>query len=128
MQVRGWLYVEGHATLLQILCEASEGKTYNVGGHNEKTNLEVVEEICNCLEKIAPVKPAQINKYHDLIEFVPDRPGHDTRYAIDATKIQNELGWIPKETFETGLFKTVQWYCKNIDWCTKVLTQQKTLK
>ena len=106
LQIRDWLYVEDHAqALIKVLTEGEVGETYNIGGHNEKTNLEVVETICDLLEKLAPQKPSGVINYRDLMTFVKDRPGHDTRYAIDASKIKHELGWMPKETFETGLKK-----------------------
>ena len=98
------------------------GETYNIGGHNEKANLTVVETICDLLEELVPEKkPAGVNNYRELIEFVADRPGHDVRYAIDASKIQNELGWVPENTFETGIRKTVEWYLQNEKWWSSVL-------
>ena len=122
-QIRDWLYVEDHAkALIKIVTEGERGETYNIGGHNEKTNLEVVETICDLLEELAPVKQEGVKSYRDLITFVKDRPGHDTRYAIDALKIKRELGWIPEETFETGLRKTVQWYLDNRRWWERVLS------
>ena len=120
-QVRDWLYVEDHArALLKVVSEGKVGETYNIGGHNEQKNLDVVRAICALLEELAPQKPAGITHYEDLITYVQDRPGHDQRYAIDAGKIERELGWIPQETFETGLRKTVQWYLDNLDWCRRV--------
>lgn len=120
-QIRDWLYVEDHArALTAVLQTGRSGETYNIGGHNEKTNLEVVEAICACLEELVPDKPAGVNKYRDLIEFVSDRPGHDICYAIDATKIQRELGWTPQESFESGLRKAVEWYLANLKWCRRV--------
>ncbi|MBA4682238.1 MAG: dTDP-glucose 4,6-dehydratase [Pseudomonas sp.] len=120
-QVRDWLYVEDHArALLKVVSEGQVGETYNIGGHNEQKNLDVVRAICALLEELAPQKPAGIARYEDLITYVQDRPGHDQRYAIDAGKIERELGWIPQETFETGLRKTVQWYLDNLDWCRRV--------
>ncbi|MDH1338871.1 dTDP-glucose 4,6-dehydratase [Ectopseudomonas oleovorans] len=120
-QVRDWLYVEDHArALLKVVSEGQVGETYNIGGHNEQKNLDVVRAICALLEELAPQKPAGIARYEDLITYVQDRPGHDLRYAIDAGKIERELGWIPQETFETGLRKTVQWYLDNLDWCRRV--------
>jgi len=120
-QVRDWLYVEDHARALhQVLTEGKVGETYNIGGHNEKRNIEVVRAICELLETLRPEKPAGLGRYADLITFVADRPGHDLRYAIDAGKIQRELGWEPAETFETGLRKTVQWYLENHEWCRHV--------
>ena len=120
-QVRDWLYVEDHArALLKVVSEGKAGETYNIGGHNEQKNLDVVRTICALLEELAPQKPAGIARYEDLITYVQDRPGHDQRYAIDASKIERELGWVPQETFETGLRKTVQWYLDNLDWCRRV--------
>jgi len=123
LQIRDWLYVEDHAkALIKVVTEGNIGETYNIGGHNEKTNLEVVEAICDLLEELAPQKPSGIINYRDLITFVKDRPGHDARYAIDASKIEHELGWVPEETFETGLRKTVQWYLDNTSWWERVLS------
>ena len=123
-QVRDWLYVEDHArALLQILHLGKIGETYNIGAQNERTNLEVVEEICSILDCTFSQQLAEGRSYKDLISFVPDRPGHDHRYAIDPSKIQNEIGWYPKETFETGLRKTVEWYLHNLDW---TLTEKKS--
>ena len=112
-QVRDWLFVEDHArALLKVLEKGIVGETYNIGGHNERTNLEVVNTICALLEELVPSDAP----YSDLIAFVTDRPGHDLRYAIDASKIERELGWVPEETFESGLRKTVEWYLANKDW------------
>jgi dTDP-glucose 4,6-dehydratase len=120
-QIRDWLYVDDHARALLTVVETGKiGETYNIGGHNEKANITVVRTICAILEECHPQKPDGIAHYQDLITFVKDRPGHDLRYAIDAGKIANELGWTPKETFETGLKKTVQWYLDNRDWCHHV--------
>lgn len=122
MQIRDWLFVEDHArALYQVVTEGVVGETYNIGGHNEKTNIEVVKTICALLEELAPEKPAGVARYEDLITFVQDRPGHDVRYAIDAAKIGRELGWKPQETFESGLRKTVQWYLDNKTWWQNVL-------
>ena len=122
-QIRDWLYVEDHAkALIKVVTEGEIGETYNIGGHNEKTNLEVVETICDLLEELAPEKPTDVTNYRDLITFVKDRPGHDVRYAIDASKIERELGWVPEETFESGLRKTVQWYLDNRQWWERVLS------
>lgn len=121
-QIRDWLYVEDHArALYQVVSQGKVGETYNIGGHNEKTNLEVVRTVCALLEELAPEKPAGVAKYEDLITFVKDRPGHDARYAIDAAKIGRELGWQPQETFDTGIRKTVAWYLENRDWWQNVL-------
>ena len=122
-QVRDWLYVEDHAkALIKVVTQGGIGETYNIGGHNEKTNLEVVQAICALLEQLAPEKPVGVSNYRDLITFVKDRPGHDVRYAIDASKIERELGWVPEETFETGMRKTVQWYLDNRQWWERVLS------
>ena len=128
-QIRDWLYVEDHAkALLEVLTKGNIGETYNIGGHNEKTNLEVVLSICNLLEELAPQKPISIGSYEELITFVDDRPGHDLRYAIDASKIERELGWVPLETFDSGLRKTVQWYLNNTPWWERVLSGDYQLK
>ncbi|EOV8409743.1 dTDP-glucose 4,6-dehydratase [Escherichia coli] len=120
-QIRDWLYVEDHArALYKVVTEGKIGETYNIGGHNEKANIDVVKTICSILEELVPNKPNNIENYSDLITYVTDRPGHDLRYAIDATKIKNELNWVPDETFETGLRKTVKWYLKNSEWCESV--------
>ena len=116
-QIRDWLYVEDHARALYCVATTGKvGETYNIGGHNERKNLEVVETICELLEELAPNKPHGVAHYRDLITFVADRPGHDLRYAIDASKIARELGWLPQETFESGMRKTVQWYLANESW------------
>lgn len=118
-QIRDWLFVEDHArALYKVVTEGVVGETYNVGGHNEKQNIEVVKTICKILDELKPQANGQTHE--SLIKFVKDRPGHDLRYAIDATKIQNELGWTPTETFETGIRKTVEWYLNNLDWCYRV--------
>jgi len=120
-QVRDWLYVEDHArALFKVLQEGTVGETYNIGGNNEKTNLEVVTTICTILDELVPEHPEGVTLYSDLITHVADRPGHDLRYAIDATKISNDLGWTPAETFETGLKKTIDWYLLNSSWCQRV--------
>lgn len=120
-QVRDWLYVEDHArALLKVVTEGVVGETYNIGGHNEQKNIDVVRGICALLEELAPTRPAGVEHFSDLITYVVDRPGHDQRYAIDAGKIEHELGWTPVETFDSGLRKTVQWYLDNLDWCRRV--------
>ena len=121
-QVRDWLFVEDHArALVRVVTEGAVGETYNIGGHNEKQNIEVVRAICGLLDELRPSTHDGIKKYEELITFVKDRPGHDVRYAIDASKIQRELGWVPQETFESGLRKTVQWYLDNESWWIAVL-------
>ena len=117
-----WLFVEDHArALVRVVTEGVIGETYNIGGHNEKQNIEVVRAVCGLLDELHPSIHDGIKKYEELITFVEDRPGHDVRYAIDASKIQRELGWVPQETFETGLRKTVEWYLANEDWWQSVL-------
>lgn len=119
-QVRDWLYVDDHArALLHVALNGKVGETYNIGGHNEIQNIEVVKIICSILDDLLPIKN-NISKYEDLISYVDDRPGHDRRYAIDATKISKDLGWTPDESFSSGIRKTVQWYIENTDWCNKV--------
>ena len=121
-QIRDWLFVEDHArALYKVVTEGKVGETYNIGGHNEKANIDVVRTICQLLEELVPNKPKGVVKYEDLITYVKDRPGHDVRYAIDAAKIGRELGWKPQETFESGIRKTVEWYLNNKKWWTRVL-------
>lgn len=116
-QIRDWLYVEDHArALYKVVTEGIVGETYNIGGHNEKQNLEVVQTICAILDSLVPKE----TQYEEQIIYVTDRPGHDRRYAIDSSKMQRELGWTPVETFETGLKKTVEWYLSNQQWCQHV--------
>lgn len=122
MQIRDWLFVEDHArALYKVVTEGEVGETYNIGGHNEKANIDVVRTICELLDELVPEKPKNIEHYSDLITFVTDRPGHDVRYAIDATKISMDLGWKPEETFESGIRKTVEWYLNNSKWWKRVL-------
>jgi dTDP-glucose 4,6-dehydratase len=122
--IRDWLYVDDHVRALMAVVERGVlGETYNIGGHNEKTNLEVVHAICDILDDLLPG-----TKHADLIAFVKDRPGHDLRYAIDASKIERELGWRPEESFETGIRKTVEWYLENLDWCRAVLGDTQKLE
>jgi dTDP-glucose 4,6-dehydratase len=125
-QIRDWLYVEDHArALYKVVTAGKLGETYNIGGHNEKRNIEVVHTICELLEELAPDNAnSRVNGkgFKELITFVKDRPGHDARYAIDASKIQRELGWTPQETFESGIRKTVQWYLDNPQWWQRVLS------
>lgn len=118
-QIRDWLYVEDHAkALYKVVTEGAIGETYNIGGHNEMQNIEVVKTICHILDELKPQSNNQ--SYEELITFVEDRPGHDLRYAIDASKIKNDLGWTPVESFESGIRKTVEWYLNNLDWCRRV--------
>ncbi|MCF4007802.1 dTDP-glucose 4,6-dehydratase [Rheinheimera sp. UJ63] len=120
-QIRDWLYVEDHArALYKVATMGVTGETYNIGGFNEKANIDVVYTICDLLEELQPVKPEGLDAYRDLVHFVKDRPGHDLRYAIDASKIERELGWQPQETFESGIRKTVLWYLDNLNWCKSV--------
>src|SRR6056300_1736960 len=120
-QVRDWLYVEDHArALVKVVFDGELGETYNVGGHNEQTNLHVVETLCDLLDVRVNPKPQGIQSFRELITFVTDRPGHDKRYAIDASKIASTLGWTPQETFESGLAKTVDWFLANKDWWQRV--------
>jgi dTDP-glucose 4,6-dehydratase len=122
-QVRDWLFVEDHARALRkVVVKGTVGETYNIGGNNEMTNLEVVQAICGILEELAPKKPTGVSMYKDLITYVQDRPGHDKRYAIDASKIGRELKWAPQESFNTGLRKTVAWYLENKPWWQRVLS------
>ncbi len=117
--IRDWLYVEDHCdALIKLLTNASPGETYNIGGNNEKTNLEIVKTICRILDNKKPRKNDKL--YENLIHFVDDRPGHDYRYAIDSTKIKVELGWVPNETFESGINKTIDWYLNNQEWWRKI--------
>jgi dTDP-glucose 4,6-dehydratase len=136
-QIRDWLYVEDHArALYKVVNEGKIGETYNIGGHNEKKNIEVVETLCAILDELRPIanNPAfsasssPMTHYNELITFVKDRPGHDVRYAIDASKIERELAWIPAESFETGIRKTVEWYLNNESWWQRVLSGEYQLK
>ena len=121
--IRDWLFVDDHVcALYKVVTSKKIGETYNIGGHNEKSNIQVVEAICKLLDSIVPQK---IGSYSDQIIYVKDRPGHDNRYAIDASKIEKELLWTPKETFESGLKKTVTWYLDNLDWCELVSNNQE---
>jgi dTDP-glucose 4,6-dehydratase len=123
-QIRDWLYVEDHArALYKVVTQGKVGETYNIGGHNEKQNIEVVKTICTILDELRPMheRGFPLNTQHSsLIIEVADRPGHDRRYAIDATKMSTDLNWQPEETFETGLRKTIEWYLANQEWCQHV--------
>jgi dTDP-glucose 4,6-dehydratase len=121
--IRDWLYVDDHVRALwQVLKQGETGETYNIGGHNEKTNLEVVQTVCTLLDQLLPDSPHK--PHQQLITYVTDRPGHDKRYAIDTRKIQQTVGWTPQETFASGLAKTVQWYLDNRTWWQRVRTDQ----
>ncbi len=123
MNVRDWLYVRDHAEALwQVLTRGTDGESYNIGGHNEWSNLRLVELICDTIDELAPSSRGVSRK---LITFVKDRPGHDRRYAIDATKIKNELGWVPSYTFERGIRETIQWYLVHQDWVAQVREKQQ---
>ena len=120
-QIRDWLYVEDHAKALYlVVSQGKPGETYNIGGHNERKNIDVVKTICRILNEIVVEKPEGIEDFTTLISFVVDRPGHDLRYAIDASKIQRELGWVPEESFESGIEKTINWYLNNEGWWKRV--------
>ena len=127
VQVRDWLYVDDHArALYTVVIGGQVGETYNIGGHNEKSNIDVVRAICDLLDSRVPLANGS---YRAQITHVADRPGHDKRYAIDASKIATELAWVPKETFESGLKKTVLWYLSNRDWCDRInnINQRKAV-
>lgn len=117
--IRDWLYVADHCTaILEVLEKGKQGEKYNIGGHNEKTNLDIVHTLCDILDSRKPRVDGR--SYREQIVFVKDRPGHDMRYAIDASKIQQELGWVPAETFETGIVKTIDWYLDHQEWCRRI--------
>jgi dTDP-glucose 4,6-dehydratase len=128
-QIRDWLYVDDHVkALFRAIAQGTVGETYNTGGDSKKTNIDVVETICDLLEELVPLKPEGVQLYRALLSFVKDRPGHDTRYAIDASKIQRELGWKPEESFETGLRKAVKWYLGSTEWWERVLSGEYELE
>ena len=121
-QVRDWLFVDDHViALLTVLEKGKLGETYNIGGHNERENIEVVRTICEILDSKISDKPKGVISFAELITYVKDRPGHDLRYAIDASKIESDLGWKPSESFESGIAKTIDWYLKNVQWSERVL-------
>ena len=121
LQIRDWLYVKDHCSAICRVLEAGNvGEVYNIGGWNEKPNIDIVHTVCDILEELRPLPVASSFTYHSLITYVTDRPGHDRRYAIDASKIERELGWKPSETFETGIRKTIQWYLENQNWVSNV--------
>jgi dTDP-glucose 4,6-dehydratase len=132
-QIRDWLYVEDHArALYKVVTEGVVGETYNIGGHNEKKNIEVVETLCALLDELVPTNSNDVTQhlstYSDLITFVKDRPGHDIRYAIDASKIERDLGWVPEESFDSGIRKTVEWYLNNESWWARLLSGEYQLE
>lgn len=121
-QIRDWLYVEDHArALYEVVTKGVPGETYNIGGHNERKIIDVVKTICRILDELIADKPDGIENFEQLIRYVSDRPGHDLRYAIDASKIKQDLGWVPQETFETGITKTIHWYLNNKEWWQRVM-------
>ena len=121
-QIRDWLYVDDHArALYRVLTNSGLGETYNIGGLNEKKNIDVVKIICAIMDEEVEHKPVGLSKFEDLITFVTDRPGHDVRYAIDASKINADLDWTPDEDFESGIRKTVVWYLQNKEWWQRVV-------
>ena len=121
MQIRDWLYVDDHVqALLKVAIHAKVGETFNIGGNNEIKNIEVVKKVCSILNELAPNKLNGLDSFSELITYVEDRPGHDVRYAINAQKINKDLGWVPKESFESGIQKTIEWYLSNNDWSDNI--------
>ena len=128
-QIRDWLYVDDHVrALLDVAFQGKVGESYNIGGNNEVQNIEVVYKICKILDELRPLKDSSLDSYSDLITHVKDRPGHDVRYAINASKIYKKLGWKPIENFESGIRKTIEWYLSNSDWSDKILDGSYKLK
>ena len=126
MNIRDWIHVDDHVSALyEIVRKGKTGTTYNIGGDNEKSNLEIIHQICEILELLKTNRKGNIEKYSDLIVFVDDRPGHDKRYRIDNKKIIEEIGWYPKIKFKDGIKMTVEWYLENLDWCDMVLKKNK---
>ena len=128
-QIRDWLYVDDHVeALMDVAQNAKVGETYNIGGNNEIQNIDVVRKVCFILDELAPNELYGIDSYSELITYVKDRPGHDVRYAINAQKINKDLGWVPLENFESGIKKTIEWYLNNIEWCDNILNGSYQLK
>ena len=128
-QIRDWLFVEDHIiALMDVAFEGVVGQTYNIGGNNELQNIEVAKKICSILDQLVPEKLNGINSFIELITYVEDRPGHDVRYAIDSDKIKKNIGWSPKENFESGILKTVQWYLENLSWLKNILNRNYKLE
>jgi dTDP-glucose 4,6-dehydratase len=128
-QIRDWLYVDDHVeALITVATEGRVGDSYNISGNNQVANIDLVFAICELLDALVPSRPNDIQSYADLITFVEDRPGHDKRYALNSSKISTELGWLPKESFSSGLRKTVQWYLHNSYWWQGLIESGYTLK
>ncbi len=128
-QIRDWIFVDDHVeALMQVALYADAGQTYNIGGSNEVKNIEVAKKVCSILDTLAPESLNGMNSFSELITYVQDRPGHDIRYAIDSSKIYNDLGWMPKESFESGIIKTVKWYLDNMDWSENIINGEYQLE
>ena len=129
LQIRDWIFVDDHVkALMNVALNGEIGETYNIGGNNEISNIDVVKKVCSILDELIPNKKDNFNQYSDLISYVDDRPGHDQRYAVNANKIQKELGWVPLESFETGIRKTIKWYLENQIWCKKITKSNLDVK